>query len=91
MDLSFDFLLKYKWPFYRISSCSQEYPGEAGALDCNWWVNYELLGSCSHSWRMAWSQSGTMNEREKMDPSSSYFRESASATTLSLPFLNMIS
>jgi hypothetical protein len=29
---------------------------------------------------------GTMKEREKRDPSSSYFEESASATTLSLPF-----
>jgi hypothetical protein len=87
MDLSFDCLPKYKRPLYRSSSWSQEYPREAGALDCNWWINCELLGSYSHSWRMDWSQSGTMNEREKRDPLSLYFQESASTTTLSLPFL----
>jgi hypothetical protein len=40
MDLSFDWLLKYKWPLYRSSSSSQEYLGK---LD-NWTtivVSYE--------------------------------------------------
>ena len=87
MDLSFDFLLKYKWPLYQISSWSQEYPRETGELDCNCCIRCELLGSCSHSWRTSWSQSGTMKERENMDPSSSYFLESASTATLSFSFL----
>jgi hypothetical protein len=78
-DLSFDCLLKHKWPLYRSSSLSQEYPGETGELDYNCCIRCELLGSCS--------QSGIMKEREKIYPSSSYFLESESATTLSLPFL----
>jgi hypothetical protein len=32
MDLSLDRLLKYKWPLYRISSWSQEYPRGVGVL-----------------------------------------------------------
>ena len=87
VDLILDCLLKYKRPLYLSSSWSQEYPGGAYALFCSCWIRCELLGSCSHSWCTACSQSGTMKEREKMDPSSSYFRDSASATTLSLPFL----
>ena len=87
MDLSFDHLLKYKWPLYRSSSWSQEYLWGARALVCNCWIRCELLGSCSHSWRTAWSQSITMKEREKRDPSSSYFQDSAYATTFYFPFL----
>ena len=45
------------------------------------------INSSSNSWIIDFGDSGTMKEREKRDPSSSYFWESASTTTLSLPFL----
>jgi hypothetical protein len=56
-----------------------------GGSTVNFWdlvaIPDERLGAT------AWSQSSTMNEREKIDHSSSYFQESASTTTLDFPFL----